>query len=182
MAMGTLCWSRNSKPRMAERQPISQRADSMRLMRVGAALLCLWAGSAFAQEQPALPADVEALLSEPSDPSDYAEEQRCLPIHRIREVDALDERHVVFRMSRKTYYLVQFPHRCPGLRRNDPVAYETLNGMSVCSHDAIRGTFRFGPGDSRLGPPCSIPGFQEITVEQLATLREFLRQGKQRRK
>lgn len=146
-------------------------------MRAGAAVLCLWAGLAFAEEQPALPAEVEALLSEPSAPSDYAEEERCLSIHRIREVDALDERHVVFRMSRKTLYLVQLPHRCPGLRRNDPVAYETLNGMSVCTHDAIRGTFRFGPGDSRLGPPCAIPGFQEISVEQLALLRETLRQG-----
>ena len=156
--------------------------EVVNLMKVAAAFLCLWAGLAFAEEQPALPADVEALLSEPSGQSDYAEEERCLPIHRIREVDALDDRHVVFRMSRKKYYLVQLPHRCPGLRRNDPVAYETINGMSVCSLDAIRGTFRFGPGDSRLGPPCSIPGFQEVTVEQLATLREFLRQENQKRK
>ena len=118
------------------------------------------------------------MLSQPSDPSDYAAEERCLPIHRIRQVDALDNRHVLFRMSRKTLYLVQLPHRCPGLRRNDPVAYETLNGMSVCTHDAIRGTLGFGPGSSRLGPPCAIPGFQEISVEQLAVLRESLRQGR----
>ncbi len=141
-------------------------------------LLCLWAGLAFAGEQPALPAEVEAILSEPSAQSDYAEEERCLPIHRIREIDALDNRHVVFRMSRKALYLVQLPHRCPGLRRNDPVAYETINGMSVCRHDAIRGTFRYGPGDTRLGPPCAIPGFQEVTPEQLAAIREALRQGK----
>ena len=147
-------------------------------MKIGAAILCLWAGLAVAAEQPALPEEVEALLSEPSAASDYAEEERCLSIHRIREVDALDDRHVVFRMSRKRLYLVQLPHRCPGLRRNDPVAYETLNGMSVCTHDAIRGTYRFGPGDTRLGPPCAIPGFQEVTVEQLAALRESLRQGK----
>ena len=162
----------------------------------GLAVLCLWAGWAFAGEEPAgqepagqepvvkepageepaLPAEVEALLSEPSGPSEYAEEERCLSIHRIREVDALDDRHVVFRLSRKALYLVQLPHRCPGLRRNDPVAYESQSGMSVCTHDAIRGTFRYGPGDTRLGPPCSIPGFQEITVEQLALLRESLRQ------
>ena len=146
-------------------------------MRVGVAVLFLWAGAALAEEQPTLPAEVEALLSEPSAQSDYTEEERCLSIHRIREVEALDDRHVLFRMSRKAFYLVQLPHRCPGLRRNDPVAYETLNGMSVCTHDAIRGTYRFGPGDSRLGPPCAIPGFQEITVEQLALLRESLRQG-----
>ncbi len=162
----------------------------------GLAVLCLWAGWALAGEEPAgqepagqepageelageepaLPAEVEALLSEPSAASEYAEEERCLSIHRIREVDALDDRHVVFRLSRKALYLVQLPHRCPGLRRNDPVAYESQSGMSVCTHDAIRGTFRYGPGDTRLGPPCSIPGFQEITVEQLALLRESLRQ------
>ena len=146
-------------------------------MRIGMVILCLWAGSAFAAGQPALPAEVEAILSEPSAPSDYVDEERCLPIHRIRDVDALDDRHVLFRMSRKALYLVQLPRRCPGLRRNDPVAYETLNGMSVCSHDAIRGTFRFGSGGSRLGPPCAIPGFQAITVEQLAALRAALRQG-----
>ncbi|MCY4214785.1 MAG: DUF6491 family protein [Gammaproteobacteria bacterium] len=138
-----------------------------------ALVLVLGAGaSAFAEK---LPAEVEALLSEPSEPSDYFEEKRCLSTHRIRDVDALDDRHVVFRMNRKALYLVQFPHRCPGLRRNGPVAYETLNGMSVCTHDAIRGTFQYGAGDARLGPPCAIPGFQEITVEQLSLLRESLR-------
>ena len=146
-------------------------------MKVGAAILCLCAGWTAAAEQPVPSEEVEALLSEPSAPSDYVDRERCLSIHRIREVDALDDRHVVFRMNRKALYLVQFPRRCPGLRRNDPVAYESLNGMSVCTHDAIRGTYRFGPGDSRLGPPCAIPGFQEITVEQLAVLRETLRQG-----
>ena len=151
-------------------------------MRLFAAILGLCTGSVLAEKAPALPAEVEALLSEPSAASDYVEEERCLSIHRIREVDALDDRHVVFRMSRKALYLVQLPHRCPSLRRNDPVAYETLNGMSVCTHDAIRGTYRYGAGDTRLGPPCAIPGFQEITVEQLAALRQALRQGKPKRK
>ena len=147
-------------------------------MNVRVAFLFFWAGLAFAEEQPALPADVEAIVSAPSASSDYAEEERCLSVHRIREVDALDDRHVVFRMSRKALYLVQLPHRCPGLRRNDPVAYETRGGTSVCALDAIRGTFRYGPGDTRLGPACAIPGFQEITVEQLSVLRESLRQGR----
>ncbi len=175
IAMGDFNRPRSAKPRTA-REP--HGAVSLRLMNAGVAVLCLCAGLAFAEEPPALPAEVEALLSEPSDPSDYFEEKRCLSTHRIRDVDALDDRHVVFRMNRKALYLVQFPHRCPGLRRNGPVAYETLNGMSVCAHDAIRGTFQYGVGDARLGPPCAIPGFQEITVEQLSLLRESLRRGK----
>ncbi len=176
--MGDLSPLRNPKPRTARRQPCGHRAVRLRLMGAGVAILCLWAGLAFAEEPPALPAEVEALLSKPSAPSDYIEERRCLSIHRIREVDALDDRHVLFRMNRKALYLVRFAHRCPGLRRNGPVAYESLNGMSICAHDAIRGAFRHGLGDARLGPPCAIPGFQEITVEQLGLLRESLRQGR----
>jgi len=176
--MGERRSRRNGKPRMASRQPVSQGADSLSPVHAGVAILCLWTGLAFAEERPGLPAEVEALLSKPSVPSDYIKERRCLSIHRIREVDALDDRHLVFRMGRKALYLVRFPHRCPGLRRNGPVAYESLNGMSVCTHDAIRGTFRYGAGDARLGPPCAIPGFQEITVEQLTLLRESLRPGR----
>ena len=122
----------------------------------------------------AVPPEVQAILSQPSESSLYPEEQRCLPLHRIRSVTALDERHVVFRMGRREYYLVQFQHRCPGLRRNDPVAYETLNGMSVCSHDTMRGLLRYGIGDNRLGPPCAIPGFQQLSQEQLDALKSAL--------
>ena len=121
------------------------------------------------------PPEVEAILSTPAEPSDYAAEERCVPIRNIREVKALDDRHVTFRVGRNDLYLVQFKHRCPSLRRNDPVAYESLNGISLCRQDFIRGFTRFGMGEGRLGPPCSIPGFQQISEEQLAMLRAALR-------
>ena len=124
---------------------------------------------------PEVPPEVQAILSQPSESSQYTAEERCLPLHRIRSVTALDGRHVVFRLGRKELYLVQFRHRCPGLGRNDPVAYETLNGMSVCTHDAIRGLLRYGFGDNRLGPPCGLPGFQQISDEQLDALKAALR-------
>ena len=121
------------------------------------------------------PPEVEAILSTPAAPSDYAAEERCLPVRRIREVKALDDRHVTFRVGRNDLYLVQFKHRCPSLRRNDPVAYESLNGISLCRQDVIRGLTRFGMNEGRLGPPCSIPGFQQITEEQLTMLQVALR-------
>ena len=123
----------------------------------------------------ALPAEVEAILSAPA-ASDYPGEEQCISRHRIREVKVVDDRHVTFKVGREQLYLVQFKHRCPGLRRNDPVVYESLNGMSVCRHDIIRGLLPFGFGDNRLGPPCHIPGFQQITPEQLIALREALKQ------
>jgi len=71
---------------------------------------------------------------------------------------------------RRECYVVQFQHRRPSLRRNDPVAHETLNGISVCGHDTKRGLLRYGISDSRLGPPCAIPGFQQLSQEQLDAL------------
>lgn len=131
------------------------------------------------EEPPALPAEVEAILSEPT-ASDYPSEEQCIPRHRIREVKVVDERHVTFKVGREQLYLVQFKRRCPGLRRNDPVVYESLNGMSVCRHDIIRGLLPFGFGDNRVGPPCHIPGFQQITPEQLLALQEALKQRQRR--
>lgn len=128
-----------------------------------------------AKEPTALPAEVEAILSEPA-ASDYPGEEQCISRHRIREVKVVDEHHVTFKLGREQLYLVQFKHRCPGLRRNDPVVYESTNSMSVCRHDIIRSLLPFGFGDNRLGPPCHIPGFQQITPEQLVALQEALKQ------
>ena len=122
-----------------------------------------------------LPPEVEAILSAPA-AEDYPGEEQCVSKHRIREIKVLDDRHVLFKLDRKRLYLVQFKNRCPGLRRNDPVIYEPTNRMSVCRHDILRGLMPFGFGSNRAGPPCFIPGFQQISEEQLAALTEALRQ------
>ncbi len=119
--------------------------------------------------------DVETILSEAASSEDYVEDARCIQMARIRQVKALDERHVTFQVGRDNYYLVQLPHRCPGLRRNATVAYESTNSMSLCKLDTIRAFFEHG--SMRLGPPCSIPGFQAITREQLALIKEALQDG-----
>lgn len=94
---------------------------------------------------------------------------------RIRQVKALDERHVTFQVGRDKHYLVQLAHRCPGLRKNATVAYESTNGMSLCQLDTVHAFFELG--SMRLGPPCSIPGFQAITREQLALIKAVLKEG-----
>ncbi len=130
---------------------------------------------ALASEPVAVPPEVEKILSAPAGDSDYPKQDRCLPLHRIRSVTVLDQRHIAFKLNRKQLYLIQFEHRCPGIRRNNPVAYETVSGSSLCALDAIRGIQQYGFGDRRLGPPCSIPGFEPITEEQLRALKEALR-------
>ncbi len=126
------------------------------------------------------PLDVEEILSGAPDSGDYVESVRCLPTSRIRSVTALDDRHIVFRANRGERYLVQLPRRCPGIRRNETIAYESTSGNSVCRGDGIWGTFGFGPGTRKLGPRCTIPGFQRITPEQVELLRESLRQARAR--
>ena len=126
------------------------------------------------------PLDVEEILSADPETEDYVKSVRCLPVRRIRSATALDDRHIVFRVSRSELYLVQLSRRCPGIRRNDTIVYETTGGMSVCRNDSVRGTFGYGPGSRQLGPRCNIPEFQRIVPEQLDLLRESLRQSKSR--
>ena len=126
------------------------------------------------------PLDVEEILSAEPESSDYVESVRCLPASRIQSVTALDDRHIVFRISRKERYLVQLSRRCPGIRRNDMIVYESGGGYQVCRNDSIRGTYGFGPGNRQLGPRCLISEFQRITPEQLDLLRESLKQARAR--
>ena len=126
------------------------------------------------------PLDVEEILSADPEAEDYVKSVRCLAARRIRSVTALDDRHIVFRVSRTERYLVQLARRCPGIRKNDTIVYEATSGMSVCRHDSVRGIFGFGPGSRQLGPRCPITDFQRVTPEQLDLLREALKQAKSR--
>ena len=141
-------------------------------------LLPLWLPAAgFPDEEPL---DVEDILSADPESEDYVKSVRCLPVRRIRSATALDDRHIVFRVNRSEQYLVQLARRCPGIRRNDTLVYETTGGMSVCRNDSVRGTYGFGPGSRQLGPRCRITEFQHITTEQLDLLRETLKQARSR--
>ena len=120
-----------------------------------------------------VPLDLETILNSSAEKDDYVEVTRCIPRHKIREVKVLDEKHVTFQVGRDKYYLVQMERRCPGLRRNSTVSFET-GGTRVCTSDRIRSVIDMGL-THRLGPACRIPGFQEITREQLVLIRDTLR-------
>lgn len=117
------------------------------------------------------PPEVEALLNQASDPDAYAEMERCIFTRDIRDTDILDDRHVVFELSGKRLYLVQFQYTCHGLRRGGSMAYETRNGR-LCRLDQIRA---FEPGLAIPNPPCTLPGFMPVEKEQVALLSESLK-------
>ena len=150
----------------------------MRAILLPVALFLLWFPLCGHSEEE--PLDVEEILSAEPAEEDYVKAVRCLPARRIRSITALDDRHIVFRVSRTERYLVQLQRRCPGIRKNDAIVYESTSGVSVCRHDSIRGMFGIGPGNRQLGPRCAITEFQQITPEQLELVRESLKQAKQR--
>ena len=121
-----------------------------------------------------LKAQVDALLARDPEREDYVDDERCISTGNIRDVEVLDDRHVTFRVRRNEYYLVQFEHRCPGLRRNRPVMYES-NSSRLCVHDGIRALYERGFGGYDPGMRCSIPGFQSVTREQVDGLKAVLR-------
>ena len=125
---------------------------------------------------------VEEILARDPEQSDYTEEPRCLQTQRIRKMEVIDEKHVSMQVSRDKYYLVQFEHRCPGLRRGRPVMYEPSAGNRLCQLDRIRGVYDNGIGGFTPGIPCAINGFKSVTKEQLVMLKDALKVERRKKK
>jgi|GEM_PF-2418042 len=122
---------------------------------------------------------VEEILTRDPTQDDYVKSPRCINTTRIRDMQVIDEQHIVLRVAREEYYLVRFDRRCPGLRRGRPVIYEPGSGTQLCVLDAIRATYDSGLGGISPGMRCSIPGFESVTKEQVALLKDTL-QAKRR--
>ncbi|MGI9327163.1 MAG: DUF6491 family protein [Pseudomonadales bacterium] len=131
--------------------------------------------SAKSEKAPLPPLD-ELLERSGEDPEVYTE--RCLSTSRIRSHEVLDAQHLVFKMSNKERYLVQFPHRCIGLRRGSGISYET-HSSRLCKMDSIRPLENRGLGIEP-GIPCYIDEFQKVTPEQIEFLKEALRAQRRR--
>jgi hypothetical protein len=108
-----------------------------------------------------------------SDSGPDIEGQRCLPSRRIRSVDVLDSRTLVFELTRDNHYLVRLKHRCFGLRRDTPISYE-IHGSQFCSLDGFRALERWSLDQLVPGPRCSIPTFIPVTETELALVEDRL--------
>lgn len=121
--------------------------------------------------------DLDAIIAEILDVDaveEYDTTQNCIARSRISRTEILNERFVVFHLRGDEKYLVQFQHRCPGLRRNGTMRLETRS-FRVCSMDTIQGFYEMGIGRGNWGPSCMIPGFEPVTQEQVAIIKEELR-------
>lgn len=123
--------------------------------------------------------DLDAIIAEIlAGPADAGEDAtaNCVPRSRIRRTEVLNERHVAFHMRGGAKYLVQFPRRCSGLRRNRPIRLEARS-FQLCAMDSIQGSWDFGGYGGSWGPRCLIPGFVPVSAEQLEFVEEALRTG-----
>jgi len=90
--------------------------------------------------------------------------ERCLPLYKVKKMEALSEFHVVVTLKDRSKYLVQF-ERCPGLRERATLSYST-NGSRLCALDGLRPITGLGVSATQ-GPSCQIPGFEPVSDEQI---------------
>jgi hypothetical protein len=138
------------------------------------AVMFLQSVQAAAEAEESTSPSVEEILTREPTAEDYEQQERCIQTRRIRRTEVLDDKHIALDMGRDEFYIIQFEHRCHGLRRNTAVIYETTISNRLCAMDTVRGTYGSGIG-AMPGPRCSVPGFQKVTKEQVVALKETLK-------
>lgn len=108
------------------------------------------------------------------DETDYSEAERCIMAARIDRTEVLSDRFIVFHMRGGEKYVVQFEHRCPGLRRNGPTRLERRSSQ-ICANDTIQGLHDMGFDGGSWGPRCMLPKFEPVTEEQITFIEEALK-------
>ncbi len=116
-------------------------------------------------EQQATQQRVDAIFADDADVAELGSD-RCLPARRIRDVDVLDRRTVLFDMGRRDNYRVRLKRQCFGLRRNTPISYE-IHGGRFCRLDGIRALKSWGFSRFVQGTRCTIPSFIKVSEAEL---------------
>lgn len=93
----------------------------------------------------------------------------CLSLNRIKSVDILDERHLVFHMISGEHYLNVLPNRCPGLRKHSALMYRT-SLSKLCDMDIVTVLDNIGPGYQPAGA-CGLGKFLPVQEDKLDALK-----------
>lgn len=120
----------------------------------------------------------EIMRADPGE-NDYGTAERCLRSDRIVRTRVLGDRHIAFEMRGDERWLVQLPVPCPALRPGVKLAFER-GGPRLCEFDDVRVLIETG-STARLGPSCRLAEFESVTPDQIAALRQALRQQRSTR-
>ncbi len=101
----------------------------------------------------------------------YADTKRCLATFEYDSMEILDDQHLLFK-DRNEVWLNKLRSRCPGLRRDDVLAFD-MRGDRLCSLDTATVVDRFLFW-RQSGPTCALGEFQQLTEPQAALLREAM--------
>lgn len=88
----------------------------------------------------------------------------CIPISQMRETRIRDDWTIDFLSSGRHGWRNTLTARCPGLRSNDAITYETSLSQ-LCSTDIVYVLENIG-GVPRRGAPCSIGQFVPVELER----------------
>jgi hypothetical protein len=107
--------------------------------------------------------------------------QKCIMVSNIDQTEAVDDQTIIFRMRGRAVYRNQLPRECPGLERENRIAYETRTAR-LCSSDTVTvledsgfGGFDSQVGRFRRGFTCRLGEFVPMSpadVEELEAVEE----------
>jgi hypothetical protein len=116
----------------------------------------------------ALPASLAAASDDRPPPKPAAKPVgapvNCIPLNQIRETRVRDDWTIDFVASGNRVWRNALTSRCPGLRADNAITYETsLN--QLCSVDIVYRLQTFGGAPQR-GPACSLGQFVPVRLEK----------------
>lgn len=121
---------------------------------------------------------IDKILSEPLAADEYAAEERCLSTYRYRNVEVIDDEHVLFRGSGDKMWLNKLRNRCLGLRRNDTLSFE-LRDNRVCDLDTFDAVDLTG-FVSRASGTCTLGTFTVVTPEQVESIKAAVAEARKK--
>jgi len=134
----------------------------------------------------AMEADIEMILSEPLDPTQFGETKRCLADREYRNFRALDDKRLLFQGRGDKLWINTLRMSCPDLRHGSVLRINSFNWARICDADRfVVGEWFDWPwyrrwpwhwsGDWGMGVPCSLGKFQPVTKLQVAEIEAVLR-------
>ncbi|MDZ7642857.1 MAG: DUF6491 family protein [Woeseiaceae bacterium] len=103
------------------------------------------------------------------EPQDDDAGESCILLQRIDRTEILDNQNILFYMRGGDIYLNRLRNRCPGLRRNEPIMYNTTSSQ-LCDLDRISVLYNRGGGLSP-GASCRLGRFLPISEEDVEALK-----------
>jgi len=123
--------------------------------------------------------DIETILRQPLEKSEYAEAKRCLGVRDYDDFRVLDDKHILFEGRRGELWLNTLRTRCPELRHAMVLRVKSFSSMGrICDMDSFSARDWFGRDQwgSRGGGAgtCSLGSFEPVTAAQVGAIQAAL--------